>query len=122
MEAADADSAQYNQSTYELLFGLGDDSQLPRSTFFIDPTSGLLSAIRPVDRETKSSFTLKVIARNTVAGKLINKKSSFCIICSTFTQFIYCSVFCYYFLMYFFIRHTRVDRRSNRTCDYKGHK
>lgn len=74
MEAADADSAQYNQSTYELLFGLGDDSQLPRSTFFIDPTSGVLSAIRPVDRETKSSFTLKVIARNTVAGKLINKR------------------------------------------------
>ncbi|XP_067948846.1 protocadherin Fat 4-like [Watersipora subatra] len=68
VKAVDADSYIYNQSTYELNFDLDDELELARNTFSIDRDSGVLTAIRSVDREAKSSFTLTVIARNTAAG------------------------------------------------------
>ena len=74
MKAVDADSYIYNQSTYELNFDLDDELELARNTFSIDRDSGVLTAIRSVDREAKSSFTLTVIARNTAAGKHAHRK------------------------------------------------
>ena len=70
MEAFDADSKLYNQTTYQLIFSLDDDSVNLRSIFSIDPTTGTLSANKAVDRETTDQLLLKVIAQNTVSGKL----------------------------------------------------
>jgi len=51
------------------VFGLDDDSQLSRSIFSINSTTGVISAGKPVNREETSKFTLKVVARNIAAGK-----------------------------------------------------